>query len=184
MLVESRPTSNTVTYRGPKLPSTWLTTSLEYKNISTSSAPNFWAALSTAISASYSNLLLEAWKPNLSNFSSLIALLSSLKALPLFQQLKERPSPIYRSRNKLIHGNNHPSDPLYFHRATGWVKLLNCLDLAEVNLDSSVRYHVPQEQTRPHTKCTFACIKAQLVSSQYLNKIQLDSSHALHSSCF
>lgn len=54
-----------------KLPSTWLTTSLESENISTSSAPNFWAALSPVISASYLASLLEAWKPNLSDYANL-----------------------------------------------------------------------------------------------------------------
>ena len=54
-----------------KLPSTWLTTSLESENISNSSTPNFWAALRLAINALYSASLLEARKPNLNDFSNL-----------------------------------------------------------------------------------------------------------------
>ena len=53
-----------------KLPSIWLTTNFESKKTSTSSAPSCWIALRLEMRASYSTSLLEAWKPNLSDFSN------------------------------------------------------------------------------------------------------------------
>lgn len=74
----------------------------------------------------------------------IVTILDPLESLPLPDQLEKKKKVTFVSQlgYEPIQGCYHSCKLLYFLEVPWWIKLLNCIDLVGVDLDSLAHYHI------------------------------------------
>jgi hypothetical protein len=77
-------------------------------------------------------------------FKSLLCLLSPLKLVMFFEELKERESPEAESRDELTQGDHAPRQLLYIMEALGWLHFGDSRHLLWVRVNTTMGDHIPE----------------------------------------